>query len=87
MIGSNLIVDLSHHNGDVEFPRAKAAGVVGVIHKATQGTKFVDPTYAKNRKAATDIGLLWGAYHFSTGGDGLLKPNTFSRWSGVRKMF
>ena len=33
----NVVVDLSHHNDPVDFVRAKAAGIVGVIHKATQG--------------------------------------------------
>ena len=39
----NVIVDLSHHNGNVNLAQAKAPGIVGVIHKATQGTSYVDP--------------------------------------------
>ena len=57
----NVIVDLSHHNGNVDLAQAQAAGIVGVIHKATQGTAHVDPMYQVNRAKAQDAGLLWGA--------------------------
>ncbi len=60
------IIDVSHHNGDVDFDALRRAGVLAVIAKATQGTRFVDPRYAGYRKAATQLGLLWGAYHFGT---------------------
>lgn len=66
----NVVVDLSHHNAKVDFGKLKAAGIVGVIHKATQGTSFSDKKYAGRRSMALDAGLLWGAYHFGVGGDG-----------------
>ena len=67
----NVIVDLSHHNGLVDLAQAKAAGILGVIHKATQGTSFVDPNYQSNRVQAQVNGLFWGAYHFGVGADGV----------------
>ena len=66
----NVVVDLSHHNENVDFAKMKANGIVGVIHKATQGLTYVDKTYAKRRAMAVECGLLWGAYHFGVGGDG-----------------
>ena len=66
----NVVADLSHHNETVDFGKMKAAGIVGVIHKATQGLTYVDETYASRRAQAQDAGLLWGAYHFGVGGDG-----------------
>lgn len=66
----NVVVDLSHHNENVDFDKLKAGGVVGVIYKATQGLTFVDKSYAPRRKQALDAGLLWGAYHFGVGADG-----------------
>ena len=66
----NVIVDISHHNGNPDFAQAAASGIVGVIHKATQGLNYKDPMYTTNRQKALDAGLLWGAYHFGTGGDG-----------------
>jgi lysozyme len=62
-----MVIDLSHHNANDDFQRIRAAGVVGVIHKATQGTGFVDDKYAPRKPAALAAGLLWGAYHFGTG--------------------
>jgi GH25 family lysozyme M1 (1,4-beta-N-acetylmuramidase) len=75
--GLNAVVDLSHHNGNVDFAKLKAAGILGVIHKATQGTNGVDPTYAKHRAAAQAVGLLWGAYHFGTDSDGVQQAENF----------
>lgn len=66
----NVVVDLSHHNAVVDFKKLKAAGIVGVIYKATQGFTYVDKTYATRRAQALEQGLLWGAYHFGVGGDG-----------------
>lgn len=73
----NVIVDLSHHNGNVNLAQAKAAGIVGVIHKATQGTSFTDPMYAANKTQAQAAGLLWGAYHFGVGADGVAQAGYF----------
>jgi lysozyme len=77
MAPSNVIVDLSHHNGAVDLGRARDAGIVGIIHKATQGESFADAAYAGNRKKAADAGLLWGAYHFGSGGDGVTQADFF----------
>lgn len=63
------VIDISHHNGINSFAAIKAAGIVGVIHKATQGLHMVDQKYAPRRQAALDAGLLWGSYHFATGDD------------------
>jgi lysozyme len=35
----NAVIDLPHHNETVDFEQFKGAGVVGVIHKATQGLR------------------------------------------------
>jgi lysozyme len=60
----NVVADISHHNGNVDLNAAKVAGIVGVIHKATQGTAMMDNMYQQNRQKAQTAGLLWGAYHF-----------------------
>lgn len=64
-----MVIDLSHYNGNAEFTKVQAFGTVGVIHKATQGTDYVDPDYVLRKPAAQQAGLLWGAYHFGTGDD------------------
>lgn len=63
------VVDIYHGDTATDFGKAHAFGIRGVIHKATEGGAIVDPAYAKRRKAATDAGLLWGAYHFIRPGD------------------
>jgi GH25 family lysozyme M1 (1,4-beta-N-acetylmuramidase) len=73
----NVVVDISHHNGDVDLMKAKKAGIVGVIHKATQGMSMLDKMYDRNREKAMSAGLLWGAYHFGTNGDGSSQADFF----------
>jgi lysozyme len=63
------VIDISHHNEVYDFKMVAAAGVWGVIHKATQGKAYADPNYPGRRILATNAGLLWGAYHFNTGDD------------------
>jgi lysozyme len=62
------VADMAHFN-PVNFSKIKAAGILGVIHKATQGVGMTDNQYAARRKAALAAGLLWGAYSFATGDD------------------
>jgi lysozyme len=64
----NAVIDLSHHNTITSFSEARAAGILAVIHKATEGTSFVDARYAERRAQAVAAGLLWGAYHFGIKG-------------------
>ena len=61
------VVDIYYQDKVESFAAMKAAGIEAVIHKATQGTRFKDPLYAKRKADAKAAGLLWGAYHFGTG--------------------
>jgi len=67
-----LMADFSHHN---KLPSnwttiLKENGLVAVMLKATEGTGFVDKTYAGRAKAAKAAGLCVGAYHYLRAGDG-----------------
>jgi len=65
---SDVVIDLYH--GDklsVDFSVVKAAGIAAVILKATQGSGFVDPTFAPRVADARAAGMLVGAYHFMDG--------------------
>jgi lysozyme len=57
-------LDLSHWNEVDSFAEVADAGVVGVLHKATEGHTYTDKTYADRMRNALDAGLKWGAYHF-----------------------
>jgi GH25 family lysozyme M1 (1,4-beta-N-acetylmuramidase) len=71
------VVDLSHYNSINSFDNIKADGIVGIIHKATQGAGLVDNKYAARKEAALAAGLLWGAYHFATDADPIAQVNNF----------
>jgi lysozyme len=59
------VIDLSHHNTVPKYLHDTAAsGIVGVIHKATQGLHSVDMKCAARYALAKDAGLCWGIYHF-----------------------
>src|SRR6185503_11471658 len=57
-------VDVSHHQGDVDWPRLAGAGVQFAYIKASEGTAFKDSRYTDNWIAARRAGVIPGAYHF-----------------------
>jgi lysozyme len=73
----NAVVDLSHHNGAVDLGAAKQAGLLGIIHKATQGLGYVDPMFHVNAAKACELGLLLGAYHFGVAAEGAAQADHF----------
>lgn len=82
MIGSMtpLVIDIYHgdsidpNNG---FHAIKDSGIVGIVHKATQGLGGLDPTYKERRQRADSVELKWGAYHFGVRGDGKVQAENF----------
>ncbi|HXJ64156.1 MAG TPA: glycoside hydrolase family 25 protein, partial [Actinomycetota bacterium] len=58
-------IDVSHHNGTVDWQQVKAAGYKFAFAKATEGTGFVDPLYAANRSGTAAAHMAFGAYHFA----------------------
>lgn len=57
-------VDLSAHNGSVDFDSVGAAGVAFAYIKASEGVSFRDSAFARNARSAHAAGLAVGAYHF-----------------------
>jgi lysozyme len=51
------VIDISHYEDPVDFKKVAADGIVAIIAKATQGTTWVDPAYAKFKNAAAEIQL------------------------------
>lgn len=58
-------VDVSHHQGEIDFDAYKASGRAGAIIKATEGGDWVDTRVGVNRKSLSDRGLKCGLYHFA----------------------
>jgi len=59
-------IDVSHHQGEVDWTAVRGDGVLFVYLKATEGGDFVDPRFARNWTQARGAGLAVGAYHFFT---------------------
>ena len=73
----NAVIDLSHHNNVTSYQDIRDAGIVGIIHKATQGVTGVDGTYGTRKPQALAAGLLWGAYHFASKGNAQKQADHF----------
>nr|MDE7190383.1 hypothetical protein [Muribaculaceae bacterium] len=57
-------IDISAHNGDIDFRKVAADGISFVIIKATEGGTFKDRKFIDNLRKAREAGLKVGAYHF-----------------------
>lgn len=63
-----LVVDVSYHNGVINWQKAKAAGVVGAIIRCGYGrdfTKYDDTKYKQNMDGALAAGIKVGVYIYS----------------------
>lgn len=59
-------IDVSHHQGPIEWSALPDQGVDFAYIKATEGGDFVDPAFATNWQEAGRVGIPRGAYHFFT---------------------
>lgn len=57
-------VDLSAHNGDIDFNRLQRSGIDFAYIKATEGTDFIDRNFVRNAQGMRLAGIPCGAYHF-----------------------
>jgi lysozyme len=65
--GLDAVIDISHMVDVSDLALARRhSDILGVIHKATEGGDWVDPSYSLRRSQAEAADLLWGAYHFGT---------------------
>ncbi len=71
-------IDISHHNGPVDFAAVRADSVTFVIIKATDGVGDTDPRFIHNFRGARKAGLDVGVYHyFRFHRDGVEQANSF----------
>lgn len=57
-------VDVSHHQGRIDWAALKAQGVAFAYVKATEGGGWRDILYDENMADARAAGILTGSYHF-----------------------
>ena len=59
-------VDVSHHQGEIDWAELADDGVEFAYIKATEGGDWTDPRFTENWASAGKAGLLRGAYHYFT---------------------
>jgi lysozyme len=59
-------IDVSHHQGAIDWKAVAESDVAFVFMKATEGRDFSDPRFEFNWQQAKEVGLARGAYHFFT---------------------
>ncbi|MEU9606222.1 lysozyme [Streptomyces sp. NPDC048057] len=59
-------VDVSSHQGNVNWSGLWTSGVKWAFVKATEGTYYKNPYFAQQYNGSYDIGMVRGAYHFAT---------------------
>lgn len=57
-------IDVSHHDGYIDWVKLREADLSFVFIKATEGGDFVDDKFATNWSKARDEGYVVGAYHY-----------------------
>ena len=65
-----VCIDISHHQGTPDMREVAASGVLGLIHKATEGTSFIDDARATNCSNAIAAGIAVSTYFGLKPGDG-----------------
>ena len=57
-------IDISRHNGDIDFRKVADSGIDFVFIKASEGSDHRDPKFLENYDQSRQAGLKAGAYHF-----------------------
>ena len=65
-VGERFGIDVSNHQGSIDWKAVRGDGVTFAYLKATEGSTFTDPTFAANWAGAAVAGVTRGAYHFFT---------------------
>lgn len=77
-------IDVSHYQGDVNWPQVAADDVFFCFVKATEGLGVVDPLFSQNWPTCAAAGLTRGAYHFGhPNGDAQAQARLFFKTVGA----
>ncbi len=58
-------LDVSSHQGNVDWNAVRANGAEFAYVKATEGTSYTNPYFAQQYVGSYNVGLVRGAYHFA----------------------
>ena len=72
-------IDVSNHNGNIDWKKVAADNKKFTFVLASDGTDFANPKYSEQYHGAKDAGLIAGAYHFARpdDSDGATQANRF----------
>ncbi|MFD7920111.1 lysozyme [Streptomyces sp. NPDC059740] len=59
-------VDVSSHQGSVDWATLWNSGVKFAYVKATESTSYTNPSFAQQYNGSYNVGMIRGAYHFAT---------------------
>ena len=78
-------MDVSGHQGNVDWQAAWAAGARFAYIKATEGTSYRNPYFTQQYSGSYDVGMIRGAYHFARPdiSDGPTQANFFVARGGA----
>lgn len=63
-------IDVSHHQGDIDWGEVKKSGVEFAILRAMYGLE-VDKRFLSNVRGCQENGIEWGVYHYSYAKNGI----------------
>ena len=63
-------VDVSRHQGEIDWQKVSGEGITFAFIKATEGTDWKDEQFKNNWEGAKAQGIITGAYHFFLAGKG-----------------
>ncbi|TDQ01233.1 LysM peptidoglycan-binding domain-containing protein [Labedaea rhizosphaerae] len=75
-------IDVSHFNAIADAHAVRNNGITYAWVKATEGTNYVDPTFANKVKQLRAAGIRVGAYHFLRAGDAAAQARHFRDVAG-----
>jgi lysozyme len=64
--GERYGIDVSSHQGTIDWGKVAADGISFAYVKATEGADYVDPSFDRNWTGAGQTGIDRGTYHFFT---------------------
>lgn len=59
------VIDISHHNGKINWRKVKSDGIGGVMIRASYGWYNYDKCFRVNVREVQEQGLPWGLYHYT----------------------
>lgn len=63
------VIDVSHHQGEINWEKVKVAGVRGAIIRVSDSTGTMDRQYDRNVSECTRLGIPFGLYIYSRAKD------------------